>query len=289
MTGYERTCQPSIVYGKRGDDELVLDLYLPEIPPERRPPSGLPLVIYMHGGGWVQGTRQGPSAVAFAMELTAEGFAFASVDYSLAPRHRAPAAIEDCKLAVRRLRATAADYGLDPDRFIAMGNSAGGHLAAMVGLTRPEDGFDGDDLNGASSAVSAVVDLCGITDVAELIDQREHRIWADAWIPKNVPDRQALARRCSPVTYAHADAPPFLLLHGDADEAVPHDQSRRLAAALEDAGAPATLVTIPGAGHYLSVTGPGWVQREIRKARRDFLASLGYDLHPAPIESGVSA
>lgn len=276
---FERTCQTGLVYGNAGGEDLLLDLYLPEPAEENEPPRAA--VLYIHGGGWVQGSRAGPSGVAFALEMSAEGLVVASIDYRLAPKHPAPAAIEDCKLAVRWLKANCEQYNLDPDRILAMGNSAGGHLAAMVALARPEAGFEPEDLAEHSSSVMAALDLCGITDVAELIEDSMDRVWAQTWIPADHADRAGLARRCSPIEHAHSGAPPMLIVHGDADPYVPYHQSVRLARALKKAGAEVEHKAIAGAGHFLSITGSVGVQKAVTDARRRFFTRLG--LIPEPV------
>lgn len=282
MDALERTCLPGIVYGKKEGEELLLDLYLPERR-EGAAEEPIPAVLYMHGGGWVRGSRSGPSAVAFALEMSAEGIAVATVDYRMAPRHPAPAAIEDCALAVRWVRANAPNYGIDSGRIAAMGNSAGGHLASMLGLIRPEDAMHGTDLEEHSSSVCGVLNLCGITDVEVMIAGAEKKIWAEAWLPLSLENREELARRCSPVNYARADAPPFLILHGDADESVPYSQAEALANALGETGADCDFVTVSGGGHQLGVTGSVAVQRQIRNARRAFLAKIGHLAEPASV------
>jgi acetyl esterase/lipase len=274
MEPLERTCLPGLIYGSAGGVELTLDLYHPDLPAGW--PRPIPAVIYMHGGGWVRGSSGSPSGVAFALEMAAEGLAVACVNYRLAPRFPAPAAILDCKTALKWLKAHGTQYGIDPDRVVAMGNSAGGHLAAMLALTRPEDGFDPHTFPAVDCSVAACVDLCGIADVAALLGADEPPIWAQAWIPDSTPDRMDLARRCSPVTYVHAQASPTLILHGDADESVPYDQSVDLERCLREAGAAVQLVTIPGAGHMLGVTGSPHVQRQLRTARRNYFARLGF-------------
>lgn len=269
-TSFEVTCQPGLVYGRAGDEELLLDLYLP---------SGAPLpalVVYLHGGGWVSGSREGPSAVASAIELAHEGFAVASVDYRLGPKYPAPAAIEDSKLAVRWLRANAGMLRVDGERILAMGYSAGGHLALMLGLTRPEDGLEGPGLETVSSHVEAVINLCGVTNIEGLLAERGNYDWAEAWIPSARKDRMELARQCSPVQYVRADAPPVILIHGEADPNVPPSQAQQLHAALQAVGARSELAMIPAAGHFLGVTGSARIQRHVREARRSFLSALGF-------------
>ncbi|MBI3735462.1 alpha/beta hydrolase [Candidatus Sumerlaeota bacterium] len=273
MLSFERTCQPGLVYGRAGGQELTLDLYLPELPTDH--PRPIPAVVYIHGGGWVRGSRGSPSGVTFALEMASEGLAVACVNYRLAPAHPAPAAIEDAKLAVRWVRENAGTHGMDPRRIVAMGNSAGGHLAAMLAVTRPEDGFEGSGLTHLPSRVMGAVDLCGIADVAELLAGPEERIWAQAWIPPETPERMNFARRCSPIHCIHSQIPPILIIHGNADDAVPYSQSVRFHQVLRAVGTDTELVTIEGSGHMLSIAGPPAVQRQVREARRRFFKKLG--------------
>lgn len=271
----ERVCHPGLVYALRDGRGLTLDLYVPETP-ARRP---IPVVVYFHGGGWVQGSSGSPSSVAFALEISAEGFAVACANYRLAPAHRAPAAIEDAREAVRWIKANASAHGLDPSRVVAMGNSAGGHLALAVALARPEDGFDpGARADAPDASVFACVDLCGIADVAAMIDRPDPALWAQVWTGRRDGPAQAaleLARRCSPIRMVRPDAPPILLVHGDRDEDVPYEQSVRMERALREAGADAELATIEGAGHMLGVGGPVFAQRAVREARRRFFDRIG--------------
>lgn len=269
---FECVCKAGIAYAESVGRDLKLDLYRPALPEGSPPP---PVVLYMHGGGWIGGIRSGPSSVAFGLELAGEGFAFASIDYRLAPEHPAPAAIEDCRLAVRFLRANAETLGVDGSRIVAMGNSAGGHLAAMLGLLRPEDGLDGEGLEDVDSGVLAVVDLCGITDIPGLLDDPARAPWATAWIQQSGEAQRRLAERCSPLTRASRNAPPFLIVHGERDTSVPFDQAARFAKALQDAGNRCDFVPIPEAGHLLGVTAEIGVQRKLREARREFFRGLG--------------
>lgn len=280
---YERVCHLGIPYAESAGRDLKLDLYLPALPKGSPPP---PVIVYMHGGGWIQGIRSGPSGVAFALELSTEGWAFASIDYRLAPAHPAPAAIEDCKLAVRFIRSKADVWGVDGGRIVAMGNSAGGHLASMLGLTRPEDGFEGRGLAGFPSSVSGVVDLCGITDIAALLSDDVRRPWAALWVPGEGGDQLARAARYSPLTYATRCAVPFLVAHGERDESVPFDQARRLVEALAASDAPCEFLRLPDAGHQLGVTAAVPDQRALRRARRDFFRRNGW---PAPAPSAAES
>jgi acetyl esterase/lipase len=275
----ERVCTPGIPYAECVGRDLKLDLYLPDLPPDAPPP---PVVVYMHGGGWLQGTRSGPSGVAFALELAAEGLAVASIDYRLGPQHPAPAAIEDCKLAVRFIRSRAAEWGVSATRMLAMGNSAGGHLAAMLGLTRPQDGLDGDGLPGHDDSVQGVISLCGIADLERLLDDPRRRDWVGLWVPGDDAHRRRLAVRCSPLTYVGVHAPPFLIVHGRRDGTVPFEQAELMHGALTAAGADTTLSAIDDADHLLGITGPVSVQNRLRDDRRRFMRRLGFLAGEAP-------
>jgi acetyl esterase/lipase len=233
---------------------LELDLYLP--------PAGVaptPAVTFLHGGGWRLGSRRslGPTFADVVPspfeQVAASGIAVASVDYRLSGEDRWPAQLHDAKAAVRWLRARAAEVAIDADRIAAWGESAGGHLAALLGLTGPElDGYLG--VVGPSSAVSAVVAWYAPSDLAALptdagadpavADSREALLLGAPLA--DVPD---LAREASPITYVGPDAPPMLLLHGRDDRMIPCVQSDRFAAALRRAGAPVELQTYAGADH----------------------------------------
>jgi acetyl esterase/lipase len=140
----------TLTYASRGGQELLLDLYLPQNVRGR-----LPVIVFLHGGGWSGGTRTtGPDFKRFFAQ---DGFAMASIEYRLTPSITFPANAEDVKTAIRWLRANAAVYGLDPERIGLWGTSAGGHLAAIAGAT-PRGTFEGEDNLNQSSAVQCVLD-----------------------------------------------------------------------------------------------------------------------------------
>ncbi|CAN5620460.1 hypothetical protein BH23GEM7_BH23GEM7_23530 [soil metagenome] len=210
-----------------------------------------PLVVLIHGGGWSAGDR---SAYHSSMRLLAgQGYAAASVSYRLvaAPRNVFPAAVEDVRCAVRWLRANAATYDIDPSRIAALGSSAGGHLAAMLGTAADVEALDGAcPLRDFSPAVSAVVAIAAPHDIrtAGALDSGQ-RSMVENFLgarPEADPARALLA---SPAVHASAGDPPFLLIHGTADEVVPIRQSRSMRDSLRSAGVPATLIELPGVGH----------------------------------------
>jgi acetyl esterase/lipase len=224
-----------------------LDLYVP-------PVSGkLPLVIWIHGGGWRGGDKGNPLPLRLIAD---QGYAVASVAYRLSNQAKFAAQIEDCKAAVRWLRGHAAEYSLDPDRFAAWGASAGGHLAALLGTAG--DRFDIGENIGVSSRVQAVVDYYGPTDFLQM----DAHALASGPSRHNAPDspesqliggpleeNDLAVSRANPVAYVSKDDPPFLIVHGDQDPLVPLHQSQLLEGALRKAGVAVTLHTVKGAGH----------------------------------------
>ncbi len=238
-----------IAYVPGGHERQKLDLYLPA-----QTNSPLPLIIWVHGGAWLAGNKNDCPAVRFV----SRGFAVASVNYRLSQHAIFPAQIEDCKAAVRWLRAHASEYHLDPNRFGAWGASAGGHLVALLGTTGDVKEFDTGANLDFSSRVQAVVDFFGPADLLKMAAQSgpESRMDHNA---TNSPESQLIggplqenkekANRASPVTYVTKDDAPMLLVHGDADPLVPHQQSEELCDALKKAGVDATIHIVKGAGH----------------------------------------
>ncbi len=242
--------QANVTYCTGNGIDLKLDLYLP--PPLTAAPA--PVAVYVHGGGWQEGDKNWIDRVLPADRLVARGYVVAALNYRLAPRHTWPAQIEDAKCAIRYLRAHAATYHLDPDRIGVWGESAGGHLAALLGLAGPDAGFEGQGgYADQSSRVQAVVDMCGPADFTTLDLNLSNRLMAQMLLGTQ-PDPDIL-RRVSPVSYARKDAPPFLILHGDKDPLVAYSNSQHLYDALHNAGAPVTFITVKNAGHVFSPSG----------------------------------
>ena len=247
-------------------EPLLLDLYLPAAAGDGGHQGARPAVVHFHGGGWRMGERSslGPGVDAFSLgpieQLAEAGFVVASADYRLTDVATFPAQLVDAKAAVRWLRAHAADYGVDPERIYAWGDSAGGHLAALTGLTAGAPEF-GEVPPGAATAgdrVAAVVAWYPPTDLERMAEQARPDAVARADDPGSreslligaqPADAPEKARAASPVSYVHADAPPFLLIHGTADRFVPAAQSISLAGALEGAGAAVELLLLDGADH----------------------------------------
>jgi acetyl esterase/lipase len=237
-----------IVYARRGDHELTLDLY-------RREHADVltPVVVWIHGGAWIGGSKGAPFP---ALVLLARGYAVASIGYRLSQEALFPAQIKDCKAAVRWLRANAEQCHFDPDRFGAWGSSAGGHLAALLGTSGGVRDLEGKEGNlEYSSRVQAVCDWFGPTDFLRMNDVRGIINHDAADSPESrliggpIQEHSAEVARANPISYVTPDDPPFLIMHGDRDRTVPLNQSELLHAALQKAGVESTLVVVPGSGH----------------------------------------
>jgi acetyl esterase/lipase len=248
-------------YVEDGHERNRLDLYRPE-----KFEGRLPLVVWIHGGAWWAGSKEGCPAIF----LASKGYAVASINYRLSQHAVFPAQIEDCKAAIRWLRANAAKYHLDPDHIGVWGASAGGHLVAMLGTTGNVKELEGKGGNlDQSSRVQCVVDWFGPTDMATMGRQADKPATPVAkLIGGPVQENQEKARKASPMTYVSKDSAPFLVMHGDQDNTVPLNQSEVLAEALKKAGVESELVVIQGNGHG----GPGFNSPETRKRIEDFFA-----------------
>jgi acetyl esterase/lipase len=247
-------------YATVGDEQLQLDLYLPE-----SFDKPLPLIVWIHGGGWVTGDRS-PCPVAV---VATRGYAVASISYRLSRGDVTfPTPLHDCKAAIRWLRANAWRFGYDAERIGVLGASAGGHLAAMLGTTQDDPAFEGTEgIAGVSSKVKAVCTLFAATDFVHL-EEVEDDHWrinlvAKALLhgpPSKHPD---LAAAASPITHVSKDDAPFLLIHGLADSMIPPAQSERMHQALKAAGADSVLLLIEGMPHGNRTLGRPDVQQAV--------------------------
>jgi acetyl esterase/lipase len=235
-----------------------------------RPAAGdgpFPVVVFLHGEGWRAGKRQDMSH--FIEGVARMGYAGVTPDYRLVPAARFPAQVEDCKAAIRWLRANAGKYHLRADRIGVVGFSAGGHLASMLGVTRKIDGFDdsGDNLN-QPSAVQAVVSFFGPTDFpARDFPPDLTRAVIEPFLGGSFGERAEIYSRASPINYVTQYAPPFLFFHGSADELIPVAQSIHMAEKLKTAGVSVEVNVMEGERHGFSDAGN---QRSMRRML-DFL------------------
>lgn len=240
-------------YAGTGNPRQTLDLYLPEKPVGSEP---LPLIVFIHGGGWQGGDKNGGGAKVGAYVASGK-YAGASIGYRLSGEAQWPSQIHDCKAAIRWLKAHAGEYGLDPDRIAVWGTSAGGHLVAMLGVSDGVEELEGKigthlDQN---AKVHCVIDFFG---PSELLTMGDHESIIDHNAPNSpeakliggpVQDHPDKAKNASPIEHITADDAPHLIVHGDKDPTVPYPQSVDYEKRLASAGVPATLVTVAGAGH----------------------------------------
>jgi acetyl esterase/lipase len=235
---------PNITYSIASNYDCKLDVYA------RHGSSGpFPTVVVIHGGGWVGGTKEGE--VINILPYLQMGFAVVNVEYRLARVALAPAAVEDCRVALRWVFRNAKTYGFDTERIVVTGGSAGGHLALMTGMLDTTAGFDYPkewDQTNPPMKVAAIVNWFGITDVKEILSGPDKQNYAASWIGSH-PDPEKLAERVSPLTYVRSGLPPILTIHGDNDQLVPYSHALRLDRALEKAGVRHKLITIPGGRH----------------------------------------
>jgi len=235
--------EKNLVYGKGGDQDMMLDLALPDAKEPR------PCIVCVHGGGWRSGQRQDFTPI---IKLLAEkGFVAATVSYRLTPKHQFPAQIEDCKAAVRWLRANADKYQIQKDRFGALGASAGGHLVCLMGTADAAAKLEGNGGNPEqSSQVQAVVSFFGPTDFVNKTWTKEvEDFFLVPFLGGSFEEKKDLYRKCSPLEYVTKDAPPFLFFHGTKDTLVGIENSQKLAKKLQGVGVAAELVTMEGDGH----------------------------------------
>ena len=233
----------NITYGHGGDVELQCDLVQP-----KESDGFWPGVVCIHGGGWNSGSRD--RFLKLAQQIAGRGYVAITVSYRLAPQHRFPACVEDVKAAVRFLRANAAPYHVDPDHVGAVGFSAGGHLALMLGLTDTDAALEGAGGHAEqSSRVQAVVDFFGPTHLADPVWNLAPNQTLIQFIGSTFSEDRNAYKRASPIFYVSKDDPPVLIFHGTADRLVPITQSQLLEKKLTEAGVTCKLVRMEGMGH----------------------------------------
>lgn len=247
------------------------DLYLP---PTARPGELRPGVVIIHGGGWVGGRRDAHREINIGTTLAEHGYVCLSIDYLLQSQEPGAAKIwpqnlHDCKTAVRWLRANAAKYQVDADRLGVIGGSAGGHLAALVGLTGPELAPDGP-YGEQSCRVQAVIDMYGP------MARTPQRI--STLVDPAAPNAEQLSQQITPLSHIDPHDPPVLILHGTADNTVPLEDSEIFAAALLEGGVEHELIVVPDAPHTFDLQPKqrdlrpvvvGFFDRHLKPTRRD--------------------
>jgi acetyl esterase/lipase len=241
----------NLAYVTQGGPSQTLDLYAP------KKAKQVPLIVWIHGGAFLFGSKEGFPVEPVPLHLLLEGYAVASINYRLSPEAVFPAQLEDCKAAIRWLRAHADEFGIDPNRIGVWGASAGGNLAALVGTTGEVSDFEVGENLGYSSRVQAVCDFFGPTDFLQMDANRlsDGQIHNAPDSPESklvggpIQDNPDKVRRVNPITYVTKNAPPFLIVHGTLDRLVPFNQSQLLVAALEAAGTSVKFHPVEGGGH----------------------------------------
>lgn len=272
-----------VPYAANTNPRQTLDLYLAK---ERAAGAKLPVIVFIHGGGWVGGNKSSGRA-ALQGFVAGGNYAAASVAYRLAGEARWPAQIHDCKAAIRWIRANAPSLGIDGERIAVMGTSAGGTLATLLGVSSDVAELEGTvgPHAGTSSRVTCVVNRCGRLDFdAEPEAARagpsqakalEGRLTTMFGAP--FAERRAAARQGSPITHVTADDPPVITLHGTRDELVPISQAEAFDAAAQKAGARHLMIRVVNGGH-------GFDHPEAKRRERQFL-----DLHLRGIPATISS
>ncbi len=243
-----------VQFGTGGGRPLYMEILRPKVAPEKAPP----VLVFVHGGGWRGGDRFG--GLTRLLPFAARGYFCASIEYRLSGEAIFPAQIEDCKCAIRFLRAQSKKLNLNPDKIGIWGSSAGGHLVALMGTAGEVADLEGTGgWPEQSSRVQAVCDWYGPADLLDTEGLSNIRHGAPdspeaLLLGGPVAERRELAAKASPVTYVSANDPPFLIMHGDKDMTVPFHQSEILYAALKKAGVDVTFIPVPGAGHGFAAT-----------------------------------
>jgi acetyl esterase/lipase len=246
-----------VPFGGADGVPLLLDL----LAPTQRPRDRLPAVVWIHGGGWESGDKRGGFSETLGPILAGAGYVVLSVNYRLSDAARFPAQLHDVKAAVRWVRANADELGVDPDRIGVWGHSAGGHLAALVGTTGDLPELEGaSGTVGVSSRVQAVIALSPATDFLEIPEGWpfvEPRRATEKLVGGTLEERAELVRLANPITHIRPDAPPFWIVHGEADGVVPVQQGIKLYDELVAAGVDAQLEVLPDADHWFASASRG--------------------------------
>jgi acetyl esterase/lipase len=228
---------------------LVVDLYLPP----KGKSAAKPLILYIHGGGWVGGNMRQSAVIAdfpkLLASLAAEGFVVASLEYRLSGEAPFPAQVQDARAAIRFLRTNATKYGIDPARVGLFGGSAGGHLTALTALSCGDATLDVKPEAAGSECVQGAVSWYGVFDFAKMLARPGEHGPETKLLGCGTACTAEQIRRVSPVAYIDAKDPPFLLIHGEADKVVAVEQSRLAEAAMKAAGMPVESIYLPGIDH----------------------------------------
>lgn len=258
-----------------------MDIFIPK---HRSTPLA-PAVLWIHGGGWERGDKNGNSG---AQLLVAHGFVTASLFYRLSGDSPFPANIEDCKCAIRFLRANASRYGIDAERIGVAGASAGGHLAELVATADLTAGLEGKGgWEGVSSKVQAAAAYYGVSDFTVGAMQFQHHTGKVVikLFRGTETEKPELYRKGSPIFYVSKDAPPLLLVHGEDDDLVPFDQSVRMAETYRRTGLPVQLIRVMHAGHDFEQVGVAPMSPSVEQIHQETINFFKRYLMPSTVQT----
>ncbi|HQU92098.1 MAG TPA: alpha/beta hydrolase [Pyrinomonadaceae bacterium] len=238
--------QPDVVYGSANNTPLKLDIWYP-----RDNPNPTTTVVYIHGGGWIFGSKEG--AVYQLLPYLERGWRVVNVEYRMAGNSLAPGSVEDTRCALRWIYRNAAQWKFDTSKIILTGHSAGGHLSLITGMLPDGTALDNRCYANAKYGdvpmkVAAIINWYGISDVNDLIKGPNVRNYAAMWMG-SLPNAEEVAKSVSPLTYVRPGLPPIISIHGDKDSVVPYTHSVRLHEALKKTNNVEQLVTIEGGDH----------------------------------------
>lgn len=233
--------QPDVVYGSANNTALKLDIWYP-----RDNPNPTPTLVYIHGGGWIFGSKEG--AVYQFLPYLEKGWRVVNVEYRMAGNSLAPGAVEDARCALRWVFRNAKQWNFDTSKIVLTGQSAGGHLSLIAGMLPKGTPLDNRCYGDEDLKPAAIINWYGITDVRDLTEGANLKNYAVMWMGSQ-PNRAEIAESVSPLTYVRAGLPPVLTIHGDKDDVVPYSHATRLKAELDKVKSENKLVTVKNGGH----------------------------------------
>jgi acetyl esterase/lipase len=271
--------QRGVVYARDGQRPLKLDVYMPTAPAD----APRPAIVQVHGGAWVLGSRK-EQGIPLLNHLAANGWVGFNIDYRMGPFSTWPAEVVDVKRAIAWVREHAEEYGVDPGFIAITGGSAGGHLCALAALTSDDRSLQ-PGFEEADTSVAAAVPFYGLYDMldAENIHGRGvHQILEWIVVKARRRDDPERFRAVSPRHRVHADAPPFLVIHGDRDSLLPVQDARNFADALSATSrAPVVYAEMQGAQHAFDLI-PSWRSIPVIESIERFLATIHARRHETP-------
>lgn len=233
--------QPDVVYAGANNTPLKLDIWYP-----RDNSNPTPTLVYIHGGGWIFGSKEG--AVYQFLPYLEKGWRVVNVEYRMAGNSLAPGAVEDTRCALRWIFRNAKQWNFDTSKIVLTGHSAGGHLALITAMLPKGTDLDNRCYGDEELRAAAVINWYGITDVNDVIQGENLKNYAVMWMGSQ-PNAAEIAKKVSPLSYVRAGLPPVLTIHGDKDDVVPFSHATRLKEALDKAEVPNKLHTVKGGGH----------------------------------------